>query len=87
LLQHAGLANVLLAPTLEGFRSSMTEWRVQLQSQQDAASVSMLKKVCFASRGLWCRPDLLALTLSHVCVAHHDIAQVDRICRSFAQRD
>lgn len=45
LLQHAGIVNMLSAPALAGFRSSMTEWRSQLQQMQDAPSISMFKKV------------------------------------------
>ena len=53
LLQHASLANVLSAPALEGFRSSMMEWRAQLQPLQDAASISMLKKVSALCVVVW----------------------------------
>jgi hypothetical protein len=58
LLQHAGLVNLLSAPALAGFRTSMTEWRLQLQPLQDASSVSMFKKVCLyalvGDRFYWC---------------------------------
>jgi len=53
LLQHASLANVLSAPALEGFRSSMMEWRAQLQPLQDAASISILKKVSALCVVVW----------------------------------
>jgi hypothetical protein len=45
LLQHAGLATLLSSPALLGFRSLMLEWRIELQPLQDAASISMFKKV------------------------------------------
>lgn len=67
LLQHAGIVNMLSAPALAGFRSSMTEWRSQLQQLQDAPSISMFKKVPWRSCTMCC---VLVLLLTSAVIYH-----------------